>query len=174
MKKVALVAAVAVLALSSAAYAANFNSQFAAGNYEGKITSVSPEINNKPVNMELKQVGDNVVATVTYEGGKEVWTWNDKVLNQQEVDLKANKTLLTYGATAAGAAAGTKQSYNINCKDKTANKCDADVDARNYWVLESAPNTIKYIVYGVDPKKKDDKTLKADKRHEFVFTLKTK
>lgn len=168
MKKLLVVAV--LLALPALAWSASpYTSSFKDGKYEGTITSVLPDLNGKKATAEVKHVGDNVEMTVTYEGGKEVWTLNDKTLVQKEVDPKTGKVGMTYGATAAKSATPAEQTFNVNCKDKT--NCDAGIDARNYWTLKAAPNTFTYLVYGVSKDKKADATAKAEKRHEFSFKL---
>lgn len=170
MKKLLVIVAVLALTLPVVASASNYTTAFKAGKYNGTINSVLPALNGKPVTMEVTTKGNDVVATVTYEGGKEVWTWNDTTLNQQEFDLATNKMTMQYGAKAPAATTGTSQKFEVNCKDKAKNDCDAGVDARNYWVLESSsPTTIKYIVFGIPKEKKGDPSIKAEKRHEFVF-----
>ncbi len=162
MKKSVLAVAVAVFAMSANAFAA-----VTAGTYTGTITSVLPELNNQAVTMDLKLIGNKSVATVKYQGGEEVWSWDDKVLDQQEI-VNGQPTL-QYKAKVID----QPNVYHINCVDKTANKCDADVDSRNFWTLNTTPTSVTYIVNGVDPKKKSDPTAKAEKRHEFKFNLKT-
>ena len=153
----------------SAAHASDYMKSFSAGNYTGTMTSVIPQMNDQSTNLEIVHIGNNVIGTLTFAGGKEVWTWNDKLLRQQEIDIKSNKVSMSYNADAAGAPTGTKQTYHIRCKNKLSNKCDADADSRNYWVMEGKPGTITYTVFGVDPAKIADKNLKATERHQFVF-----
>lgn len=113
---------------------------------------------------------ENGKLVVTYMGGKEIWTFDEKVLLQEEIDPKTGKVAMAYTATATGPVTGNKQTYHVNCKNKAANECDAGIDSRNYWVIEKTDNGLKYLVYGVPKDKKGDATLKAEKRHEFVFT----
>jgi hypothetical protein len=165
-----IVAVVLAIALPALVSASTYTSSFTAGPKTGTITSVLPDLNNKPATIEVKQVGDKVIGTAEFAGGKEVWTWDDKTLEQQELD-KTGKVISTYAATAAAAPAGNKQTYNINCKDKANNVCDANADSRTYWTLESTPTGMVYTVYGVGDKK-NDKTAVALKRHEFKFNNK--
>lgn len=170
MKKLLVVAVAVALALPAiTASASTYTASFVPGKYTGTITSVIPDLNGKPATLEIKQLGNKVVATAEFAGSKEVWTWDDATLDQQEVNPKDNSTVATYKANAAGTPQGTKQTFNINCKDKVNNVCDAGADSRNYWVLEGTPTTFKYTVFGVDPAKKTDKALTASKRHEFTF-----
>lgn len=170
MKRLLTLAVVVALSLPVVAGAAsNYTGNFQAGTYTGTVTSVIPAIDGKPATMEVKQIGNKVIATVSFEGGKEVWTWDNNKLNQQEIDLKKNTVAMTYDANAKGTPTGTKQTYYINCKDTANNVCDAGADYRNYWILDTNGNKITYTVFGVDPAKKADKSLKATKRHEFVL-----
>jgi hypothetical protein len=121
------------------------------------------------VSMEVKHAGDNVVATVTYQDGKEVWTWNDKTLNQQEIDVKTGKVVQQYGASASTDTTTNKQVYNINCTDKITNTCDAGIDARNNWTIEASTGKLKYTVLGVSKENKGNPAAKVEKRHEFTF-----
>jgi hypothetical protein len=172
MKKVYAVLVVAALAVPVLGWSATpYTSSFKDGKYEGTITSVVPDLNGKKATAEVKHIGDNVEVTVAYEGGKEVWTLNDKTLMQAEVDAKTNKPGDKYGATAAKPAATNEQTFNINCKDKAKNECDAGVDPRNYWTLKTGANEFKYLVYGVPRDKKGDPTVKVEKRHDFTFKL---
>ena len=89
MKKLMVIAVVVALAVPCLAWSAsNYVTSFKPGAYDGTISSVVPAINGKKVTMTLKYEGNNVVATVDFEGSKEVWTWNDKTLTQKEVDPK--------------------------------------------------------------------------------------
>ena len=161
MKKMMVLMAVAVLALPALALGATAT----AGKYTGKITSLSPDLNNKTVTADVKNDGSNTTAKVTYtDGTSEEWNWNDKTLTQKEFD-KAGKVTQTYTATL------TDGKYFVNCKDKAKNECDAGIDARNYWTLNTTPNGITYEVYGVSKDKKNDATAKAEKRHTFAFQL---
>jgi len=170
MKKLYAVAVVVALALPVLAWSATpYTSSFKDGKFEGTITSVIPDLNNKKVTAEVKHEGDKVVMTVSYEGGKEIWAWDDKSLMQKEVDLKTGKVTQEYGATAAKTPATNEQTFNVNCKDKAKNDCDVGIDSRNYWTLKTSPTEITYLVYGVSKDKKADATAKAEKRHEFTF-----
>lgn len=161
MKKMLVAAAVVALVLPALAWSAT-----APGKYQGTITSVLPDLNGKKCTAEVKNEGTNTVATVVYDNGdKEVWTWNDKMLDQKEYD-KTGKMTQQYGATAT-----TPGTYNINCKDKVKNDCDAGVDARNYWTIRANPDAFTYQVFGVPKEKKGDPTAKVERRHEFAFKL---
>lgn len=169
MKKLLVVVALVAVSLPVLAWSASpYVTSFTDGKYQGKINSVDPSINGKVATMEVKHEGDTVVGTVTYEGGKEIWKWNDKTLTQQEVDLKTNQPSQAYGATASAAPATNKQLFNVNCKNKAANDCDAGIDANNTWTLTSASNTINYTVNG--KLKKGDAAAPVQKKHEFSFT----
>ncbi len=172
MKRLIIVAAVLAISLPALAGASSYTKSFETGEYKGTVTSVIPQLNGKTADLKVTQVGDKVIGTVTFEGGKEVWTWDDKTLNQKEIDVKTDKVMMTYEANAEGTPKTNTQAFNVKCKDKDNNVCDAGADYRNYWKLSGTGEKITYTVYGVDPKKKDDKSLKAKKRHEFVFTKK--
>ncbi|MBT3181254.1 MAG: hypothetical protein HN337_01955 [Deltaproteobacteria bacterium] len=172
MKRLIMVAVVLAISLPALASATNYTNSFAAGDYKGTVTSVIPQLNGKTADLKVTQVGDKVIGTVTFEGGKEVWTWDDTSLNQKEIDAKSEKVVMTYDANAAKTPKGNAQSFNIKCKDKANNVCDAGADHRNYWTLKGTNEKITYTVYGVDPANKSDKSLKAAKRHQFVFTKK--
>lgn len=170
MKKLLVVAVALALALPAiTASASTYTASFAPGKYTGTIKSVIPDLNGKPATLEIKQLGSKVVATAEFAGSKEVWTWDDTTLDQQEINPTTSATVANYKALAAGTPQGAKQTFNINCTDKTKNVCDAGADFRNYWVLEGTPTNFTYTVYGVDPAKKTDTALKAVERHKFVF-----
>ena len=163
MKKLMVVAVLVALALPVAAHA---GIDATAGKYTGTaVVSADPSLNGKPLTAEVKKEGTNNVATITYpDGAKEVWKWNAKTLDQAELD-KAGKEGQKYGATFTG------NGYYVNCKDKAKNICDSDIDSRNYWIIDTTPDSFKYVVFGVSKDKKADATAKAEKRHEFAFKL---
>lgn len=173
MKKLYAVVVAIALAVPALAWSASpYVSSFKDGKYSGTISSkLVPDMNGKKVSLEVKHEGENAVLNVTYDDGtREVWTLNDKTLIQKELD-KTNKVANTYGATAPKPATDTEQSFNINCKDKAKNDCDAGVDARNYWTLKATPtNEIIYSYTGVPKDKKSDATAKVEKRFEFKFS----
>jgi len=144
------------------------------GHYEGTIVdSINPSMKGLKLNADVKTEGSNVVATVTYEGGKEVWTWTDTTLTQEEIDLATNKPVRQYGAVAATTPTGSQQRYAIRCTDKAKNVCDAGIDSRNAWEIETGANSLKYTVYGVaSAVEKANPAATAIKRHEFVFSKK--
>lgn len=161
MKKLLVVAVAVALALPAMAWGAGLKM----GKYEGKITSVLPELNGKAVTADVKVTGTDSIAKVSYSDGTwEEWSWNDKVLNQKEFD-KTGKVTQTYGATNAAGK------YQVNCKDKVKNVCDADIDSRNYWTINTTPDGFTYEVYGVSKDKKSDTTAKVEKRHAFAFKV---
>jgi len=172
-----LLTALVVIALSLpvvAISASNYTNTFTAGKYAGTINSVIPELNGTKATATVTKAGNNVTITVVGTGWKEVWTVNETTnkttLVQTEYDVKTNKPTQTYSAIATTPTTGNSQKFNINCVDKAANKCDAGVDARNYWVIETTPNTINYVVYGVAGTDKGNPTAKVNKRHTFTFT----
>lgn len=168
MKKLLVVVVALALSLPMLAWSASsYVTAFPTGKFKGEFKSVVPE-QNGPATMEVKSEGGKVVATVESKGGKEVWSWDEKVLTQQEVDAKTNKVAQQYTATAPAAPAGTKQTYKINCA--SANQCDAGIDSRNYWVIETTPNTIRYTVFGVSGDKKADPKATPVQRHDVTFT----
>lgn len=161
MKKFLVAVVVVALALPALAWSANI----ASGKYDGKIQSVLPELNGKTIKAEVKQAGTKTEATVTYDNGdKEVWTWDGAVLDQVELD-KTGKEVQKYGAKF------NSGKYEINCADKVANKCDAGVDKRNYWTINSTPNSFTYEVWGVGKDKMNDAAAAPAKRHTFTFNL---
>lgn len=135
------------------------------GKYSGSFTfSVDPSLSGKPTTADVKSEGNKTTATVVTEGSKEVWTWDDKTLNQKEYD-KGGKVVQEYTATLQG------DKFTINCKDKAKNDCDAGIDSRNYWQVKTTPETITYLVYGVPRDKKGDASAKVEKRHEATLKL---
>lgn len=159
MKKLVILAVAVTLALPAAVMAANP----APGKYNCQITSVLPELNNQTCTAEVKQVGTKAEAKVTYKNGDaKSWAWDDKTLEQKEFD-KAGKETQKYGATFANGR------YNIN-GDKATNNCDAKVDCRNYWTIDTTPNAFTYQVYGVNKDKQSDSKAPAALRHTFKFT----
>jgi hypothetical protein len=164
MKKILVAAVVVALALPALGWAGMPK----AGKHEGKVTfSVDPKLNGQSLTADVKTEGSNTIATVSYAGGKEIWTWNDKMLDQKEVD-NTGKVLQEYKATFANGK------YEVNCKDKAKNECDAGIDARNYWVINTAPDGAwTYEVFGIAKDKKSDATVKAEKRHTFSFKTAT-
>lgn len=171
MKRAMIAVAVVALSLPVLANASDYTASFKDGVYNGTIKSVSPEINNLAAKMTVKHEGNNVVGTVEYKDGKEIWTWNDMTINQKEMDLKTGAVAMEYGATAEKPVAGLEQKYLINCKDRAKNICDGDVDGRSNWVLKSAPNSITYLMFGVAKEKKGDAKEPVAQRHEFKFSL---
>lgn len=163
MKKMMVVAVMALLVLPAAAWSANV----APGKYTTSITSVLPELNGKTFPAEAKLQGtDNFVKVSMPDGTWEEWTWNNKTLIQKEYD-KAGKVVQQYTATNVGGK------YMINCKDKAKNDCDAGIDSRNYWTINVSPNTITYVVYGVSKEMKGNPTAKTELRHTFAFKAAT-
>lgn len=171
MKKLLLVAVVLALSVPVVAFGGTpYTDSFKEGKYRGTITSVVPDLNGKKAEMVVTREKDKVTATVTYEGGKEIWSWDDKVLLQKEIDPATGKEGMTYGATATKPATTNSQAFNVNCKNKTKNECDAGADARFYWELKSSPSKIDYIVYGVAKEEFTKPEVQAKKRHTFSFT----
>lgn len=174
MKKIVVtLVAVAVSLPMVVMGASNFTSSFKDGKYNLAISSVLPDLNNKKGTAEVKHEGNQVVATVNYDGGQEVWKWDDKTLTQEEIDLKTNKTVDKYGATAEREPTATSQTYNINCKNKATNDCEAGVDARNKWTLEAVNAGFKYSYTGVAKADKGKMDVPVAKRFEFNFTQAT-
>lgn len=159
MKKLMVVAVVVALALPAICMAGTAKP----GKYEGKVTfSVDPKLNGQNVTADVKTEGTSTVATITYAGGKEIWTWNDKTLDQKEVD-NTGKVLQQYKANFANGK------YELNCTDKAKNVGDAGIDCRNYWTINTTPDGFTYEVFGVGKDKQTDATAKAQKRHTFAF-----
>lgn len=164
MKKLMVVAVVVALALPAICMAGTAKP----GKYEGKVTfSVDPKLNGQNVTADVKTEGTNTVATITYAGGKEIWTWNEKLLDQKEVD-NTGKVLQQYKANFANGK------YEVNCANKAKNECDAGIDSRNYWTINNTPDGFTYEVFGVAKDKKADTTAQAGKRHTFAFKAATK
>lgn len=136
-----------------------------AGKYEASYQSIVPELNGQKCAAEVKQVAENVEATVTCANSKEVWTWNDKTLMQQEIDVKAGTVKGKYSATGTKAAT-TEQNFAIN-GDKAKNACDAGVDCRTNWTIRTTADGFEYVTFG--PKDKKDPASPVVQRHLLQF-----
>lgn len=145
----------------SAMSASTYTQAIKAGKYEGSYQSILPEMNGQKCAAEVKQVAENVEATVTCADSKEVWTWNDKTLMQQAYDVKAGTVKGQYSATGTKAAT-TEQNFAIN-GDKVKNACDAGVDCRTNWTIRTTVDGFEYVVFG--PKDKKDPASPVVQRH---------
>lgn len=171
MKKLLLVAVVLALSVPVVAFGGTpYTDSFKEGKYRGTITSVVPDLNGKKVEMVVVKKDGKIEAKVTGDGVYEIWTWTDKELFHKEIDPATGKEGMTYGATATKPATTNSQAFNVNCKNKTKNECDAGADARFYWELKSSPSKIDYIVYGVAKEEFTKPEVQAKKRHTFSFT----
>jgi hypothetical protein len=151
MKRVVLIALLAVLALPAAATAASTFDGLQEGTYTGTFNAPAvKEMNGTPVTMTLKKVGTDFEANVTFkDGSTEVWRFNDTSLTQTEIDPKTNKTGMKYGATKAKTTTNSI-TYNVNCADAANKKCDADIDNRANWTLvKTGNNALTYKYFGV-------------------------
>lgn len=132
------------------------------GTYSGTVTSVSSDINGKPVTMTATQKGNACELTSDIAGSKEVWTWTDTTLTQKELN-KDGTVALQYGATKNG------DKYTINCKE---NACDGGVNKDTYWKLNATADAITYEVYGHQVK--DDAASPIVKRHTYSVKMNAK
>lgn len=163
MKKMMAVAVLALIALPAIAWSGSVTP----GKYTVSITSVLPELNGKTAEAEAKVQGaDNFLKVTMGDGTWEEWAWNNNTLTQKEFD-KSGKVVNQYVATNSGGK------YTINCKDKAKNDCDAGIDSRNYWTINTTPTGLTYEVYGVSKDKKSDPTAAVVKRHTFAFKAAT-
>jgi len=159
MKKVlVLVAVMAILpAIASAALTCN------PGTYNGKFTSVVKELNGKTGTLAVTKEGDKCTMKFKAEGANETWEVAGNTLTQTEYD-NTGKTTQKYTAAAQG------DKWVINCKDRAKNDCDAGIDNRNYWKINTTPTTVDYLVYGVGDANKTNPTATVVERHKFSFT----
>ena len=166
MKKLYAIAVVVAITLPVLAWSASpYLSSFKDGKYDCSITSVIPDLNGLKCQGLVKHVGNNVEITVTYKDGKEVWTHNDNTLIQKEFDVKTNKEVQNYGATASNTPTPNSQTFNINCK---GGKCDAGVSPKNKWTIMTTASGFDYKVIGTPRDKQNEE---AKLRHTFSFKL---
>lgn len=161
MKKVLVLAAVLAILPAIASAAVTFTCS--SGNYNGKLTSISKDLNGKTGTLVVTKEGDKCVMKFKTEGSNEVWEVSGNTLVQKEFD-NAGKVTQQYAATASG------DKYVINCKDKAKNDCDSGIDSRNYWKINTTPTTVDYMVYGVGDANKSNPTATVAERHKFSFT----
>lgn len=167
-----LLTTVAVLGLAFSTQAAdNFLAKFKPGKWEGKVVnSVSPDLKGKKVTATTNVKGDEVTVTVVTEGAKggekEVWKITPTKLIQTEYDEKG-KAAGTYTANAKKSGMDTERTFEINCADRAAKKCDNNIDPNNSWTLKVEGEKFTYLVRGL----KDKKALNSPvvDRHLFQF-----
>lgn len=184
MKKMLALVVVAVFALPAIAWSASPITSLKDGKYEGTL-KVNPEavksekdvkkvevlkaIDNQKVVANVKHEGENAVANVTYytKDGKidtqEDWIWNQKTITQKDKEQ-------SYSATATAPITSNVGTYAVNCKDKANNVCDAGVDARGSWTLNTTNDSLTYKYTNVTGDQKADKAAKAIDR--ITITLK--
>lgn len=168
MKKLLALAVLVALTLPVLAWSASpYVSSIKPGTYELTINSLTKEINGLKGTGVVKNLGDRVEMTVTYgKDSKEVWTFDDKLLNQREWDPKANKFASEYNATASNPAKSNDQTFKIKCLDPAKNIGEGGANCSFSWEIKTSPTEIKYIVYG----SKD--STPPTQRHEFIFKAK--
>lgn len=142
------------------------------GTYEGTFTSVVPAYNGQKATAVVTNKGNEIELTVSSAPGttdpwKEVWTLSCNTLVQKELDPKTGAPGKSYGASAAQPCNGT---YNVN-KNAANGACDAGIDCRNYWTVQSTNNGFIYSGYGVPKEKKADATAKAEQRFSVPFKI---
>lgn len=163
---IVLVGLVGLFFSSAVLSASTYTQGFKPGKYEGSYQSILPELNGQKCTADVKQVAENIEATVTCASGKkEVWTWNDKTLMQQEYDAKAGKVTEQYGATGTKAAT-TEQTFAIN-GDKVKNSCDAGIDCRQNWTIRTTTDGFEYVTFG--PQEKKNPASPVVQRHLISF-----
>lgn len=171
MKKVVLVAMLAVLALPATVMAASTFDGLQEGTYSATMKSpVVKEMDGMPVNLTLKKVGTDYEAKVTFKDGtKETWLFNDGKLIQAEdgpngLKYTANKAKVTPNSIT----------YSVNCVDAANKKCDAGIDNRANWTLvKEGNNALTYKYFGVSRKDAFNTTVNPSERIIIPFKYAT-
>lgn len=171
MKNITLLLGLALGFGLNANAADKFLANFKAGSWTGTVAeSVAAELKGKKVTATTETTADQVKITVRVDGTKdqerEEWVATPTKLVQTEYDA-AGKAVATYTANARTAYTNTARTYDINCTDRSANKCDNSIDRNNHWVLTASGNTFKYTVNGLRDKANPDS---LGTRHVFEFT----
>lgn len=172
MKK-SMIAAVAVLAIASAAQAATDTliSSIKPGHYNAVGASkIKPEYNGKQATATVATLNDKVTITFQEAGskGKEVWTLDSKTLTQAEMDA-AGKEIAKYSATATPqTAAAAPRTFAVNCADRAANKCDNNIPSNYSWTIKPTANGFVYSMNG--PQDKANPASPIVERASFTFT----
>ena len=161
-----------LMGLSHSAKAADkFLSNFKAGNWTGTVAdSVSADLKGKKITATTEATADQVKIVTRVEGAKgqerEEWVLTPTKLVQTEFDAAGKAVGASYTANAKSAQTDSARTFDINCADRTAGKCDNGIDFHNNWSLVASGNTFKYIVTGLRDKTKPDS---LGTRHVFEF-----
>ncbi len=161
MKKLATALCVVLVAFAFSAWAGTLTP----GTYKGTSTSsILPEVNGQTATATVKTEGNKVIATVVTKDGTEVWTWDNSVLRQDELDA-AGKVATTYSAKLVDGK------YQVNCADRAKNICDAEIDASASWAINNTDNSFTYTYYNIAKNQKTNPTTQNAERIKTVFTL---
>ncbi|OGQ05936.1 MAG: hypothetical protein A3F82_05595 [Deltaproteobacteria bacterium RIFCSPLOWO2_12_FULL_44_12] len=174
--KILLIIGVALGLGMSAQAADSYIAKFKPGKWEGKVVnSVSPDLKGKKFTGMTEVKGDEVIVTVVMEGAKggekEVWKITPTKLVQTEYDA-AGKSVATYTANAKKGGTDAEKTFEINCADRAAKKCDNNIDPNNTWTLKTEGQKFTYLVRGVKDKKEVNSPV-VD-RHLFQFNYAVK
>jgi hypothetical protein len=138
------------------------------GTYKGKTYSVTHGLHQKDATLKVTKSGETCTMKFDAPDAEtwEIWELTGNRLVQQDLDKKG-KLIQKYGATLE--VRDGQEGYFVDCKDK--GKCDAKVDNRYFWRIETPKDRVVYSVWGVAPAKQNDPAAQPRKRHEYDLKL---